>query len=249
VAAQLTGDPEGARDLLDDGAHRSAALMPAIESLCLAQLAALDVREGDWDGAEYRASRACALVRRHGLEGLPTSALALAIAALVSAQAGRADGAKESIREATQLLAELDGYGAWYGVQTRIMLARAAARLTDVARARTLLAEASRTARRLSDAPVLNVLLDEALGELDACTADAMEDSSSLTLAELRILRFLPTHLSFREIGDRLHVSTNTVKSQAHAVYRKLDACSRSEAVAQASRVGLVWSVPNPPDV
>jgi LuxR family maltose regulon positive regulatory protein len=75
-----------------------------------------------------------------------------------------------------------------------------------------------------------------------------MEDSSSLTLAELRILRFLPTHLSFREIGDRLHVSTNTVKSQAHAVYRKLGACSRSEAVARASRVGLIWSVPNSPD-
>jgi len=59
-------------------------------------------------------------------------------------------------------------------------------------------------------------------------------------MAELRVLRFLPTHLSFREIGERLHVSENTVKSQAHAVYAKLGASSRSQAVAQASALGLI---------
>jgi LuxR family maltose regulon positive regulatory protein len=96
----------------------------------------------------------------------------------------------------------------------------------------------------MPDATILAQCLDEAVVELDSRAAAALEGSSSLTLAELRILRFLPTHLSFREIGDRLHVSTNTVKSQAHAVYRKLDARSRSEAVARASRVGLIWSMP-----
>jgi LuxR family maltose regulon positive regulatory protein len=50
----------------------------------------------------------------------------------------------------------------------------------------------------------------------------------------------LPTHLSFREMGLRLQVSSNTIKTHAHAVYRKLDASSRSEAVVAARRVGLV---------
>jgi LuxR family maltose regulon positive regulatory protein len=63
---------------------------------------------------------------------------------------------------------------------------------------------------------------------------------SSLTAAELRILGFLPTHLSFREIAGRLYVSANTVKTQAHSVYRKLDASSRSEAVAHAAKLGLI---------
>ena len=58
----------------------------------------------------------------------------------------------------------------------------------------------------------------------------------SLTTAELRVLRFLPSHLSFREIAARLHVSANTVKTQAHAVYRKLDASSRSGAVGTVVR-------------
>jgi LuxR family transcriptional regulator, maltose regulon positive regulatory protein len=249
VAAQLTGDPVRARLLLDDGAHRSATVMPRFEALCLAQLAIIDLGDRDWEAAEDTSARATALIRRERLDGSATSALVLALAALVSAQAGRADRAAESLRESTQLLGELDGHVAWYGLEARILLARAAARLTDVSRARTLLAEASRAARRLPDAPVVTVWLDEALGELDSGAAAALEDCSSLTLAELRILRFLPTHLSFREIGDRLHVSTNTVKSQAHAVYHKLGACSRSEAVARASRVGLIWSVPSSPDV
>ena len=63
---------------------------------------------------------------------------------------------------------------------------------------------------------------------------------ASLTAAELRILRFLPTHLSFREIAERTYVSANTVKSQANAVYRKFDVGSRSDAVARARELGLL---------
>jgi LuxR family transcriptional regulator, maltose regulon positive regulatory protein len=48
------------------------------------------------------------------------------------------------------------------------------------------------------------------------------------------------THLSFREIAERLYVSRNTVKSQAISVYRKLDASSRSEAIERAVELGLV---------
>jgi len=61
----------------------------------------------------------------------------------------------------------------------------------------------------------------------------------SLTLAELRLLPLLGTHLTFREIGQRLYLSPNTVKSQALSIYRKLDASSRSEAVSRAAEAGL----------
>jgi LuxR family maltose regulon positive regulatory protein len=61
-----------------------------------------------------------------------------------------------------------------------------------------------------------------------------------LTAAELRLLHYLPTHLSFREIADELIVSNNTVKSQAQSIYRKLGVSSRREAVACAEAAGLV---------
>ena len=51
---------------------------------------------------------------------------------------------------------------------------------------------------------------------------------------------FLPTHLSFREIGERVYVSANTVKTQANAVYRKLGVSCRSEAVSRARQLGLL---------
>jgi LuxR family maltose regulon positive regulatory protein len=63
---------------------------------------------------------------------------------------------------------------------------------------------------------------------------------SVLTGAELRLLPLLATHLSFREIGDRLCVSRNTIKTQAISVYRKLGVSSRSEAIDEAARLGLL---------
>ena len=74
----------------------------------------------------------------------------------------------------------------------------------------------------------------------DTASAAALPGPAALTTAELRVLSFLPTHLSFREIAARLYVSANTVKTQAHAVYRKLDASSRSQAVSRATDLGLL---------
>ena len=59
-------------------------------------------------------------------------------------------------------------------------------------------------------------------------------------MAELRLLHCLPTHLSFREIAEQLFVSTNTVKTQARSIYRKLGVSSRAEAVATAGAAGLI---------
>jgi DNA-binding CsgD family transcriptional regulator len=63
--------------------------------------------------------------------------------------------------------------------------------------------------------------------------------ASSLTAAELRLLPLLSTHLSFREISERLFVSSHTVRTQAYSAYRKLGVSSRSEAVARAHELGL----------
>ena len=83
-------------------------------------------------------------------------------------------------------------------------------------------------------------MVREAADDVEAFADAASRLPASLTTAELKILQFLPTHLSFREIAERTFVSANTVKTQANAVYRKLDVCSRSEAVARARELGLL---------
>lgn len=242
VSAQLVGDRAGAREHLQDAAYRSGIEAPSVEALCLAQLALLSDEEGDAETALELAASACELVREHDLSTYPTTALAFAVAADVRLRAGLVEEGGRDAARASELLGKLGDFIPWYGAQARIALARAQVRLGDVAAARALLAEASRLARRVSDAVVLRRRLEDAWGEVDGAAGSALSGPAALTLAELRILRFLPTHLSFREIGERLHVSTNTVKTQAHSVYRKLEVSSRSDAVARASQIGLLAS-------
>jgi LuxR family maltose regulon positive regulatory protein len=59
------------------------------------------------------------------------------------------------------------------------------------------------------------------------------------------VLGLLPTQLSTREIGRELSVSVTTVRSQIQAIYRKLEASTRSEAVASARELGLLPSTPS----
>jgi LuxR family maltose regulon positive regulatory protein len=61
-----------------------------------------------------------------------------------------------------------------------------------------------------------------------------------LTPRELTILRLLPTHLSYADIGQRLYLSVNTVKSNLKAIYRKLAVGSRAEAVEAATALELL---------
>ncbi|MDT5085169.1 MAG: hypothetical protein QOJ61_2212, partial [Mycobacterium sp.] len=61
-----------------------------------------------------------------------------------------------------------------------------------------------------------------------------------LTPKELEVLRLLATRLSRREIGARLYVSLNTVKTHQRAVYRKLGVAHRSAAVSRARELGLL---------
>ncbi len=70
--------------------------------------------------------------------------------------------------------------------------------------------------------------------------------ASPMTVAQLRVLDYLPTHLTYTEIAERLFVSRNTVKSHAIAIFRKLGVSSRSEAIVIASRLGFLDAVASP---
>jgi LuxR family maltose regulon positive regulatory protein len=96
--------------------------------------------------------------------------------------------------------------------------------------------------------PHLGVLVDQTEAiqeEVDTMPEAANGNGTGLTGAELRLLPLLATHLSFREIGERLHVSRNTVKTQAISVYRKLGVSNRSDAIERASGLGLVDAAPS----
>ena len=66
------------------------------------------------------------------------------------------------------------------------------------------------------------------------------ENPASLTARELDVLTLLAQGLRNAEIADRLVVSRRTVDHHVSAILRKLDATTRGEAVAAASRLGVL---------
>jgi len=64
--------------------------------------------------------------------------------------------------------------------------------------------------------------------------------ASALTVAELRLLPLLSTHLSFPEIAEQMFLSRNTIKSEATSIYRKLGVSSRSQAISRSVELGLL---------
>jgi LuxR family maltose regulon positive regulatory protein len=148
------------------------------------------------------------------------------------------------VADARRLLVLLHGFPPWYEAQARIVLARACARLDDVAGGNAELDEAERFLEKTPDATVLDRWLRESWSALRAASSEGRREEWSLTTAELRTLQYLPSHLSFREIAERIHVSPNTVKTQAQAIYRKLEASSRNEAVERARHAGLLSDDP-----
>ncbi len=64
--------------------------------------------------------------------------------------------------------------------------------------------------------------------------------TEQLTAREKTVLRLLQGTLSYREIGQLLHISQNTIKTHTRAIYRKLGVSSRPEAIQQGRALGIL---------
>lgn len=97
--------------------------------------------------------------------------------------------------------------------------------------------EATREAIEDDEAVVAEA--DEVAGEALAEAADAL-DAASITVAEARVLRYLPTRMTFALIAGKLGISRAAAKDRADRVYKKLGVRNRAEAVERARELGLI---------
>ncbi len=212
-----------------------------------AQLALLAAGQGDWGEARQHAQAARTLVEDSGLGDYSSSAIAHVVTARVALHEARHEDARVALACAHRLRPMLDHGIPWLTVQVGLELTRAHLTLAEPGAARTILTE---TERVLELRPGLGSLADETRKLHDLVTATSGADGAwamSLTAAELRLLPYLATHLTFPEIGSRLFISRNTVKSEAVSIYRKLGVSSRSGAIERAVEVGLLESSVYPP--
>jgi len=239
ISHLLAGDLEAADRSLADATETGEYAGVDAATVALAERSLLAMARGDWQRAEALTGRARAGARRAWLERYPGSALLHTATARLAIHRGDVRRAREDLARAERVCPQLTWALPHLAVQVRLELARTYLSLTDAAAARGLLWEVDDL---LARRPRLGLLGDQAAelhAQLDTMRMDAL-GASSLTAAEVRLLRLLGTHYSFREIGGLLHLSQHTVKSQAMSIYRKFGVSSRSGAIRHAHELGLL---------
>jgi LuxR family maltose regulon positive regulatory protein len=245
AVAALLLDDERAEALLEETAEAATAagaVWAALVARCELALLALD--RGDVTAAQNETALASEFVDEGTAMHYVTTALLHAVNARLAVAQRQGARARQALAAAQRLRPMLTHALPWFSVQVRLELAAAHLAVSDRRGAATLLRESDDILRRR---PRLGTLVDKAeqIRNQIAETVDISSGwASTLTAAELRLLPLLTTHLSFREIAERLFVSRNTVKTQAISIYRKLDASSRSEAIERAVALGLVDAAP-----
>jgi LuxR family transcriptional regulator, maltose regulon positive regulatory protein len=240
VAAMLAGDVERAEQVFARTADAAVSVGARYSGLMArAERALIALARGDLAAAEVEIGLAEAFFDPEAEDYLP-NAMLFAARARVALAAGRASSARENVLSAQRLRPLLTRALPWLAVQTLLELAKVSLALEDASGARTLCLEADDVLHQREDLGTLVAETDALRAELADAPRQVSGWASTLTAAELRLLPLLTTHLSFREIAERLFVSRNTVKTQAISVYRKLDATSRSEAIARAIELGLL---------
>jgi LuxR family maltose regulon positive regulatory protein len=244
VTSYWLGESGAAREALEpvpalasrDGNRTGAAY-------ALGYIALLDAEARDWPAVERRLAEVAEMYEAEPIVREHFGAVAAHLAAAELAESGGAfERAGRELERAVAVAAR--GGGLPERACALMRLADARRRDGDLETARELTVEA----RAALDACPSSALLEQRLSAAERMlhlaqirtTRPAAGVGEALSTRELAVLRLLPTGLSQREIGDRLYVSMNTVKTHLRNVYRKLDAPTREDAVARAKELGLL---------
>jgi LuxR family maltose regulon positive regulatory protein len=239
ISYLLEGDPARAAPLLArsfDVATRAGA--SPLAALILAEQCIVAAERDNWPEVMALAKRAVTIVEEGCFDDYWTSALVYAWAARAELHQGNISLAKFYLGRASRLRPLLTYALPVVSVQALLELARSYITLADQGGAAAVLSQADDIIQQRPDLGALPGLAGQLRSRLATTKAAALGESS-LTAAELRLLPLLSTHLSFREIAERLYVSLHTVKTQAYSAYRKLGVSSRSEAVTRTHELGL----------
>ena len=234
VAYVLLGRPQEAITLLREALALSSHQpdLATERAVSLGYLAFAAAETGTRQDVQRWALEATWLVAEAHLHETAHSAVAHTAGALAHQQRGdHTEAARhlENVRRHRPLL----GAVPWLNADLALRCADISLDLGDVIGALELAQVASDALRGYLDAGALPARLAGLEGRI------RRGQDYGLTPAELRLVAFLPTHLSLQEIADRLYLSRYTVKTQVASIYEKLGAPGRSEAVEIIDQLGL----------
>lgn len=204
------------------------------------ELALLAMDAGRWPEAAEHVTAALETIDEHRLHDYAESVFAFAGAAKLALHRGDLVETNRQLARGMRARPLCTFVMPWVAVRLRLLLAKVYFALSDATTARHLLREIDDI---LLHRPSLGVLVDEVSElrqSLATTTSGRAASGPPLSPAELRVLPYLQTHLTIPEIAARLFLSHNTVRSEVTSIYRKLGVSSRSEAVQQATVIGLL---------
>jgi LuxR family maltose regulon positive regulatory protein len=237
-ARMLAGDST-AEAALAEWLDTAAATASHTYARGLTERGLLAMAGGDRDSAAADVAKAESQILEAHRQEYAISALTYAASAHVAIHRRDLPAAREKLAHALRLRPLATWAYPRLAVTLRLELAKVCLALADAAGARNLLREIDQIFQHRPQLGTLHEAADRLRQQLDTIPTGTV-GVSALTGAELRLLPYLQTHLSYTEIGQRLYVSTNTVKTQLRTLYRKLDVSTRHEAIERARQVGLL---------
>jgi LuxR family transcriptional regulator, maltose regulon positive regulatory protein len=240
IAFMLSGDLDEADRYLADATETGEEHYALITlSIASAERAFIAILQSRWNEAATWATRACDLADREPVRPFAAHGLAHVAASRVPPHRGDTEAALAHLAIVEESLPALNGSLPYLAIQVRLMFARSALALGDEELTRRRLDEISELIHRSGNLEKLARSANEVRSQLTAAEHKVAKDLR-LTGAELRLLPLLATQLTFREIGEQLHLSQHTVKAEAISIYRKLGETSRSRAIERSRSMGLL---------
>jgi LuxR family maltose regulon positive regulatory protein len=163
----------------------------------------------------------------------------MATGAVLAAQ-GQLLEARSALVHAVQFRGRVPGISPWATVEAMAMLTQV---LLDIGDRSAAAALVDQMRLLLTSQPDPTAAMRARLERLERQAAGRPKATSlahPLTEREEAVLHLLQGTLSLREIGQELHLSANTIKTHAQAIYRKLGVSTRHDAVLHGHDAGLL---------
>jgi LuxR family maltose regulon positive regulatory protein len=207
----------------------------------LGYLALIAAESGQLADAEHQIRQATGVgTDRAGGEHFVNAIVSLAAATILDA---RGDAAAAADTAHLAVMSARNGAGILELAKALLVRGKIVKDLGDHVTAAASRNEAGGLLRGCVDAEVAQALLTAARCTKGVAVSPRHQPdtiAAELTAKEHEILRLLATRLSRREIGQRLYVSLNTVKTHQRALYRKLRVEHRDAAVRRGRELGLL---------
>ena len=235
----VLGDLDAAGEVLPRAAF-STTTYPIVRQLALAVLSLTAHEQGNRDLARRTALGAMAEVDAAGLRAIPQATLSYTALGVSEAATGNLTSGLAVLDDGLLLRRKIVDLNPWPSIHHLVAMGSVLVAVGDLERAEHLLDDAARLMSRFSEGMgAMRARLAAARAALRRHrTPDALPEP--LTSRELDVLRLLQSSSSLNALADELFVSPNTVKTHVQAVYRKLGATSRSEAVDIGRRRALI---------